>query len=71
MPIAASDRPAVDLAHARVRGRQDRREDNHDPDALADALAKLEQGARARPMQVNPAAAHMFIVNPLAGLQGR
>jgi heat shock protein HtpX len=23
-----------------------------------------------RPMQVNPAAAHMFIVNPLAGLRG-
>jgi heat shock protein HtpX len=23
-----------------------------------------------RPMQVNPAAAHMFIVNPLAGFRG-
>jgi heat shock protein HtpX len=43
----------------------------HDPDALADALAKLESGTRMRPMQVNPAAAHMFIVNPLAGLGGQ
>ena len=42
----------------------------HDPDALADALTKLQQGATLRPMQVNPAAAHMFIVNPLAGFRG-
>ena len=26
-------------------------------------------GVRMRPMQVNPAAAHMFIVNPFAGLR--
>ena len=37
----------------------------HDPDALADALLKLEQGANLRPMKVNAAAAHLFIVNPL------
>jgi heat shock protein HtpX len=42
----------------------------HDPEALADALLKLEQGARMRPMQVNPAAAHMYIVNPLAAFKG-
>jgi heat shock protein HtpX len=32
---------------------------------LADALATLEQGARALPMQVNPAAASLYAVNPL------
>ena len=42
----------------------------HDPDALADALEKLQRGATLRPMEVNPAAAHMYIVNPLAGLRG-
>lgn len=34
---------------------------------LAQALLKLEQGSRLAPMQVNPAASHMFIVNPLSG----
>lgn len=34
---------------------------------LAHALLKLEQGARMRPMEVSPAASHMFIVNPLSG----
>jgi heat shock protein HtpX len=34
---------------------------------LARALAKLEQGARAIPMNVNPAQASKYIVNPLAG----
>ena len=32
---------------------------------LADALATLEQGARAVPMQVNPATASLYAVNPL------
>jgi heat shock protein HtpX len=32
---------------------------------LAQALLKLEQGAALRPMNVNPAASHLFIVNPL------
>ncbi len=36
-------------------------------EGLAQALLKLEQGSRLRPMQVNPAASHMFIVNPLSG----
>ncbi len=36
---------------------------------LAQALLKLEQGARMAPMEVNPAASHMFIVNPLTGRQ--
>ena len=39
-----------------------------DPEALASALAKIEQGARGVPnedAEANPATAHMFIVNPL------
>lgn len=40
----------------------------HDPEALAGALAKLEQANRARPMaSARPQTAHMFIVNPLSG----
>jgi len=38
-----------------------------DGEPLARALAKLEQGARAIPMAVDPAQASKFIVNPLAG----
>jgi heat shock protein HtpX len=38
-----------------------------DPEALASALEKLEMASSVRPMQVNPAVAHMFIVNPLKG----
>lgn len=34
---------------------------------LANALLKLERGAQMIPMQVSPAASHMFIVNPLSG----
>jgi heat shock protein HtpX len=70
MPIAAT---IIQLAISRTREYEADRtgaKTTHDPDALADALLKLEQGARMRPMQVNPAAAHMFIVNPLAGLRG-
>jgi heat shock protein HtpX len=37
------------------------------PWALASALGKLQIGASARPMDANPATAHMFIVNPLGG----
>ncbi|MDP8938034.1 MAG: zinc metalloprotease HtpX [Actinomycetota bacterium] len=38
-----------------------------DGEPLARALAKLEQGARAFPMAVDPAQASKFIVNPLTG----
>lgn len=41
-----------------------------DPLALASALAKIERGAEVIPnpaAESNPATAHMFIVNPLAG----
>lgn len=37
------------------------------PMALANALEKLERGSQMVPMDVNPAASHLFIVNPLGG----
>jgi len=40
-----------------------------DGEPLARALAKLEQGARAIPMAVDPAQASKFIVNPFSGRQ--
>lgn len=46
----------ADEAGARISGR---------PLALASALEKLEMGARTRPMQVNEATSHLYIVNPL------
>lgn len=48
----------ADAAGARISGQ---------PIALANALEKLEAAAHARPMNVAPAAAHLFIVNPLGG----
>ncbi|MBF6599575.1 MAG: M48 family metalloprotease [Dehalococcoidia bacterium] len=71
MPIAAT---IVQLSISRTREYQADKtgaRTTHDPEALADALEKLERGVQVRPMQVNPAAAHMFIVNPLAGLRGQ
>jgi heat shock protein HtpX len=41
------------------------------PDGLANALQKLEGYARRIPMRVNPAAAQLAIVNPLAGVRGQ
>lgn len=38
-----------------------------DGEALASALAKIEAGVRSVPMNVQPAAAQAFIVNPLTG----
>ena len=38
-----------------------------DGEPLAQALAKIEAGVRAVPMNVQPAEASMFIVNPLTG----
>jgi len=37
----------------------------HAPMSLASALQKLEDYSRVKPMQVNPAVSHLFIVNPL------
>ena len=41
------------------------------PDGLASALQQLESAARRIPMDVNPAAAGLAIVNPLAGVRGQ
>ena len=43
---------------------------SHDPEALASALLKLEEAAKVVPARLNPAQAHLFIVNPLRGGQG-
>jgi heat shock protein HtpX len=37
------------------------------PEGLAKALLKLEQGVSRTPMEVNEATSHMFIINPLSG----
>ncbi len=41
------------------------------PLGLANALRRLEESARRIPMEVNPAAAQLCIVNPLAGVRGQ
>ncbi len=38
-----------------------------EPNALANALEKLEMGVQYRPMAANQAIAHLYIVNPLSG----
>jgi heat shock protein HtpX len=42
-----------------------------DPLALAGALERLESTAQRIPMDVNPAGAHLAIVNPLSSIRGR
>jgi len=42
-----------------------------DPLALAGALENLERTAKRIPMRVNPAGAHLAIVNPLSNIRGR
>src|SRR5690606_11921090 len=49
---------AADAGAARISGK---------PLALASALQKIERLAHARPMDVNPSAAHLAIIHPLAG----
>lgn len=58
MAISRSREYSADATGARLAG---------SPDGLANALLKLESAAQRIPMQVNPAASHMFIVNPLSG----
>jgi len=58
MAISRSREYGADAGGARICG---------NPRWLADALRKLERGVAARPMNVNPATAHMYIVNPLHG----
>jgi heat shock protein HtpX len=58
MAISRSREYGADTTGAQIVG---------DPLALASALAKLEAGSKQIPMDVNPAASHLFIVNPLSG----
>ncbi len=67
MPLAAT---VIRMAISRSREFQADITGAHNcgnPEALARALEKLEMGAAARPMKVNEAASHLFIVNPLSG----
>ena len=67
-PIAAT---LIQLAVSRSRefeADHDGAEIVQDPEALASALGKLETGSRRSPMQVPESTAHMYIVNPFAGL---
>ena len=67
MPMAAT---LIKMAISRAREFQADSTGAHNcgnPEALARALEKLEMGAEARPMRVNEAASHLFIVNPLSG----
>jgi heat shock protein HtpX len=58
MAVSRSREFQADATGVRITGR---------PSALASALVKLEQGSRLLPLNVAPAAAHLFIVNPLRG----
>jgi heat shock protein HtpX len=42
----------------------------NDPEALGAALLKIEMGARRVPMEVSNSTAHLFIINPFAGMKG-
>lgn len=57
MAISRSREYEADAGSAGITG---------NPQALADALMKLSSVAARRPMNANPATAHMFIVNPLS-----
>ena len=58
MAISRTREFEADAMGARIAG---------DPLALASALERLQEGVARRPMQTNPATAHLYIVNPLAG----
>jgi heat shock protein HtpX len=58
MAISRSREYQADATGAQICGR---------PQSLANALMKLEHGNRRLPMDVNPAQAQMYIVNPLTG----
>jgi heat shock protein HtpX len=59
LAISRSREYGADATGARMIG---------NPEALASALEKLEMASSARPLPVNPAVAHLFIVNPLKGV---
>jgi heat shock protein HtpX len=56
LAISRTREYGADEAGARLTG---------NPHALAAALERLETGVHARPLDVNPATAHLFIVSPL------
>src|SRR4051794_19057454 len=58
MAISRSREFGADQTGAQIDG---------NPLALASALEKLDAGSRRIPLDVNPSAAHLFIVNPLSG----
>lgn len=61
MTISRRNEFEADADAARISGK---------PLALASALQKIERIAQGHPMQVSPSAAHLAIVNPLAGIGG-
>ena len=61
MAISRQREFQADAVGARICGR---------PHSLANALRRLESGARQIPMQVAPAAAPLAMVNPLAAMRG-
>jgi heat shock protein HtpX len=62
LAISRQNEFQADATAARITG---------DPDGLAGALKRIEAHARQVPMQVNPAAAQLAIVNPFAGGRGQ
>jgi heat shock protein HtpX len=71
-PIAAA---VIQMAVSRSREYQADESGSYlsrDPEALASALRKLDAAVRQvpPPQSVSPAEAHLFIMNPLAGLRG-
>ena len=62
MGISRANEFQADRTGAKIAGRAD---------GLAGALVRLDAYSRKIPMDVNPAAAQLAIVNPLAGLRGR
>lgn len=62
MAISRQNEFQADASAARITG---------DPGGLASALRSLESTSRRVPMDVNPAAAQLAIVNPLAGARGQ
>ncbi len=62
MAISRTNEFQADRTAARIAGT---------PDGLVGALSKLDAASRRIPMEVNPAAAQLAIVNPLAGVRGQ
>ncbi len=58
LAISRSREYAADTGSAKITGR---------PQDLISALEKLHQSVKARPANIEPSTAHMFIVNPLKG----